>query len=170
MELINLGSFLTEILICICLVCSQVGCVESTHQLDLKVIESGAFSGITNRDIQFMIISEKDNFNDVYNKIRSLELPRPSVPEIDFDQYHVLVALMGQKPTAGYSIYFDNLVLDRDNEIEVKVKFNIPPSDAVLATVVTRPYAIAIIKKGNYKKIKFVNEEGKNLKVLEVSK
>ncbi|MDA2918523.1 protease complex subunit PrcB family protein [Desulfobacterota bacterium AH_259_B03_O07] len=148
--------------------CSQFGCVESAHQLDLKLIESGAFSGITNGDLQFMVISEKDKFTEVYSKIRSLELPRPPIPEINFDKYRVLVALMGQKSTAGYGISFDNLVLQRDNEIEIKVIFNLPPPDSVLATVVTRPYVIASIGKGSYERVKFVNEEGEILNLLDV--
>lgn len=170
MKLSNLDPYLIQILICISLVVSQFSCIESTHQLDLKVIESGSFSGTTNRHLQFMVISEKDNFNEVYGRIRSLELPRPSIPEIDFNKYRVLVALMGQKPTAGYSIYFDNSFLYRNNEIEVKIIFHVPPPDAVLPTVVTRPYAIAKIKKDSYKKVKFVNEEGEILKVLELTK
>jgi len=75
---------------------------------------------------------------------------------------------MGQRPTGGYSIYFDNSLLYRNNEIEVKVILDIPSPEEIVTQAFTYPYAIAKIKKDSYKKVKFVNEEGEILKVLEL--
>ncbi|MBI4641162.1 MAG: protease complex subunit PrcB family protein, partial [Candidatus Tectomicrobia bacterium] len=101
----------------------------------------------------------------VYSKIRSLEFPKPVPPEIDFDKNRVVIAFMGERSTAGYAMTFNQLVLQRGHEIEIKVLLNFPPPDAILAQVVTNPYVIAIVEQGGYNTVKFVTEEGKILKL-----
>jgi len=91
MKLCNIDPYIIQILICISLVLSQFSCKESTHQLDLEMIESGTYSGTYSDSylgmksehlLSFMVISEKHDFNVVYGKFGS----SASVPEIDFNK------------------------------------------------------------------------------------
>ena len=70
----------------------------------------------------------------------------------------VLLGIVGHKPTPGYSMDLDKTVLQRGNEIEAKVTLDSPPPDALLQQIVTNPYVIAIVERGSFKKVRFVNE------------
>lgn len=157
-----------QLLIFVWFVPGLINCVNTQQQLGLEKIESKPYSGIVSDDLEFMVISDKDKFHEIYKQIRSVELPRPSPPPVDFNSYRVLIAFMGRKSTAGYSIDFYNVVLQGNNEIKVKVILNSPQRGAVLAQVTTSPYAIAKVAKGNYESAKFVDEEKKVLRVVKV--
>ncbi len=148
----------------------QTSCVTAQQHISLENIESKPYSGVINDKLEFMLISDSDKFHEIYRRIHSLQLPRSSPPEVDFATYHILIAFMGRKSTAGYAIGFRAAVVQGKNEIQVQVMLKSPQRGAVLAQVTTNPYALAKIAKGNYASVKFVNDESEVLDVVNVSR
>ncbi len=67
-------------------------------------------------------------------------------PEIDFSRQTVLVALMGQQPTAGYTIDIVDVRATGQN-IMAYVATQRPDPDDVVAQVLTYPYSMVVVPK-----------------------
>jgi len=65
-------------------------------------------------------------------------------PQIDFTRYMAAVVLLGRKPTAGYAVTITG-VSDVSDRLEVRYRAAAPAPDAVVARVITSPYAIAVL-------------------------
>ena len=142
------------------------GCQNANSQLQIDVLESNAFSGNNDRKARFMVISDSSGFADVYARTRSHKLKKPQAPSLDFDKKRVLVAFMGQKSTAGYRITFAETLTRSGDTLVVTVNMQSPPQGAVLAQVITSPYAMATVERGDYTKIRFVDEDGTTLATI----
>ena len=153
---------------CVWFAAESAGLSQSPPRLHVRLLESQIHSGVTESHLRFLVISEQQRFLEVYNKIHAATLQKPALPEVDFATQRVLVALMGQKSTAGYAIQFGETALQRQSLIEVTVRLSTPSQDAVLAQVMTSPYALAVIERGTYTQVKFVTEAGQVLEVLDV--
>jgi hypothetical protein len=146
----------------------QTACVQPGRRLRLTTIEADANAGKVGKRLRFLVISQQDTFVKVYRQIGSLRLPRATPPVIDFERYRVLIAFMGQKSTAGYGIGFGKTVVQRGETIEVIVLSATPPPGAILAQIVTNPYAIAIIERDRYATVTFIDESGAAIEKVEM--
>ena len=163
-----ISAHVTSICICIWCVVMQAACAQPGRQLRLTTIEAAANAGKVEKGLRFLVISRQDTFVKIYRKIGSLRLPKATPPVIDFERYRVLIAFMGQKSTAGYGIGFGETVVQRGETIEVKALSAIPPHGAILAQVVTNPYAIALVDRGRYTTVTFINESGAVIERVEL--
>jgi hypothetical protein len=60
---------------------------------------------------------------------------------VDFTKHSVIAVFGGEKPTGGYTVRI--LSIEKDNGgCEVTHRVNAPPRDAILAQVITTPYAV----------------------------
>ncbi|MHB9131282.1 MAG: protease complex subunit PrcB family protein [Armatimonadota bacterium] len=71
---------------------------------------------------------------------------RTPAPEVDFTQNSVVVALMGQQPTAGYGVNIAD-VRATGQRINVFVTETRPKPGDTVAQVITYPYAMAVVPK-----------------------
>lgn len=149
-------------LIGFCIVCALActACSQEARPLPITTLEAGGNSGRFEKGLRLLVVSRAERFATLYGQIASLTLPKPPTPAVDFRKYHVLVAFMGKKSTAGYRIRFAESARRLDRAIEVPVLQSIPAQDAILAQVVTNPYVIAIIARDGYTKVTFVDEKG----------
>lgn len=138
----------------------HTACGQATQLLPITTLETGDNSGKFVENLQFLVISESGAFAELYGQIASLILPKPPPPVIDFTRHHVLVAFMGVRPTAGYSIRFAESARRLSRTVEVPVLQSVPEKDAILAQVVTNPYVIAVIARDNYTEVTFIDEMG----------
>jgi hypothetical protein len=162
-------AYLVAVGVCVWFVSVHAGCQLPRKQVTLQLLESQMHSGVSDRQGQFLVISERTRFVEVYTRIHTTSLQKPSLPAVDFATHRVLVALMGQRSTAGYAIQFDDRIVQRDGTLEVTVRFHTPPKGAMVAQVITSPYALAVVGRGPYTRVHFMNEAGETLQVLDVS-
>lgn len=76
---------------------------------------------------------------------KSLWAGRPA-PNVDFTQYSVLVALMGQQPTAGYSVNITDVRATGTQIMSYLTETKPKPGDQV-AQVLTYPYDMVVVPK-----------------------
>ena len=162
------SAYLVAVSVCVWFVSVHAGCRPPAQQVTLRLLESQIRSGMSKRQGQFLVISDRARFVEVYTRIHAASLQKPSLPSVDFATQRLLVAFMGQQSTAGYAIQFDEGVVQRDGTLEVTVRFHTPPQGAMLAQVITSPYALAVVDRGPYTRVHFVNEAGETLKVFDV--
>lgn len=135
-------------------------CAQATRRLSVTTLEAGVNSGRTGTESRFLIISKPEVFDEFHGQTASLRLPRPPTPVVDFATHRIVVAVMGEKPTAGYGIRFAESAQRQDRTIEVHVLRTSPAQGAALAQVVTNPYVIAIVARDGYTSVTFVDESG----------
>lgn len=142
----------------------QAGCSSIPR---LKVIESRAQSGLTGPETRFLVISDREGFSELHDNIHAVRRPAPPLPDIDFTKQRVVAVFMGMQRTAGYAVDIDEDVRLRSGTLEVTVRFEKPGPGAILAQVITTPYAVAVLGKGAYSRISFVDETGKVLETID---
>lgn len=157
-------SFLTTTALLLTL---QAGCRQSDTMLHLKILDSGIYSGLTNTDMEFAVISDQESLAEVFNRIYSQTYPAADVYRVDFNTQVVLAAFMGKKPTAGYSISFTETATIQNHRLRVTVILQTPPEDAFLPQVITNPYALAVVDIAEYNKVEFAGEDGNIIQVME---
>ncbi len=85
-----------------------------------------------------------------------------------------LVASLGQKNTAGYDVYFENIRTTSHNEIEVQMNKIEPEKGGVQSQVITTPFTVlkVLLKKdGKFpKRVIFKNNNGEVLKGIDIQK
>ena len=67
-----------------------------------------------------LVIRDRAEFNELWNKIMSNIPDKPPLPEVDFSREMLIVAAMGQQPSA-YEIIIDS-ACEVDNQLEVLVR------------------------------------------------
>ncbi len=123
----------------------------------LRSLESGAQSGVTERS--FRIVSDECAFRQLHRSVHAHRIPLPPPPEVDFDRDIVLAAFLGARSTAGYHAGFGEVDVAGDMA-RVIVFERSPPAGAVLAQVVTTPYAMAALSRWNLKAVVLVDPSG----------
>jgi len=130
--------------------------------LAMEQIEVGGQSAAEGDGLQFRIIADPEEFARVYAEIHGGETPQPSPPTIDFAHSVVLAAFLGQRPSAGYGIRLgpaEHVVDDRGPWLQVTVTTRRPPPGAITAQVITSPYCLVRVARGEYRRVRFVSAD-----------
>lgn len=151
---------INTVLACLAAVCLLliVGC-EEEQVLPVVMIDSGAYSGRADAGMQFEAISDQGHLEKVLNDISAQASRKLGLYSVDFESQMIVAAFMGEKPTAGYVVGFEENARLKGDMLEIEVFMVTPPPDAFVAQVITRPYAIAAIDRGDYNHIAFVDSE-----------
>ncbi|MBI3963140.1 MAG: protease complex subunit PrcB family protein [Deinococcus sp.] len=120
----------------------------------LQPLEEGIFSSNTEIETQFFILDNPWDWEAFYRGLISAQVPAPEPPAVSFSTNLVLVALLGQRPTGGYSISFVDAVL-ASGTLTVLVDITEPPDDALLIQAITSPYALALVPRGGVSRVVF---------------
>jgi len=125
----------------------------------MEQIEVGGQSTVETDGMGFRLIAHAGEFARIYREIHSGEVPQPSPPAIDFAHSLVLAAFLGQRPTAGYGIALGparHVVEDDGPWLQVAVTTRQPPAGAIAAQVITSPYSLIRVARGEYRRVRFV--------------
>lgn len=60
-------------------------------------------------EAQNRVIRQEQVFREMWNKLYADHSPVPEVPEIDFEERMVLLAVLGQRPTGGYGLRIEKV-------------------------------------------------------------
>jgi hypothetical protein len=106
-----------------------------------EVLVQGTQSGITTPTEE--IIDSKTEWEQFWQRHTSVQVPPPSLPQVDFAS-SVLVALYGgNRPSSGYSI---TIVAVTEKDSDVRIDYRIDGSGGPL-TVETQPFAILRLQR-----------------------
>lgn len=136
----------------------------STAEMPLAPVESGAQSNVS--DQSFYVLVDPESFRALHASIHAQVLPPRPPPAIDFKKRIVLVAFLGTRPTGGYAIGFGDTATVEGKVATVTVVVDPPPADAILPTMVTTPYALATLRRGDYDQVVFVDSSDSVLERL----
>ncbi len=103
------------------------------------------------------VFLNRDSLEDFISK-RTRVLDGFTLPDIDFERYMVVGVFLGRKPTGGYSLEVDRVILKGD-ELLVEVKEICPNKGQPVLMVITYPYSFILVERRKFKQAKLVVEE-----------
>ena len=95
-----------------------------------------------------ILIQNNESYIQFIESLKLDESQYANFLKVDFKKKDVLVLFQGQKMYGGYSIDIDYISVD-NKTILVKKKETGPQKGELATTVITTPYCIALIPKGN---------------------
>ena len=89
-------------------------------------------------------VSHADLWADFWAAITANQPDPPTLPQVDFEHETVVVLILGERTTGGYSVGIA-AVVERRLEVEVVVLVSRPPPGAMVTQALTTPYYVAAI-------------------------
>ena len=95
-----------------------------------------------------LLIQDNETYIQFIESLKLDEWQYANFLKVDFKKKNVLVLYQGQKNSGGYTIDIES-VSNNDNTIVVKKSEIGPKKGEMATTVMTAPYCVALIPKGN---------------------
>lgn len=95
-----------------------------------------------------LLIQDNETYIQFIESLKLDESQYANFLKVDFKKKNVLVLYQGQKNSGGYTIDIES-VSNNDNTIVVKKSEIGPKKGEMATTVMTTPYCVALIPKGN---------------------
>jgi hypothetical protein len=86
-----------------------------------------------------LVARTPEEWAELWRRHTSIQVPRPPSPEVDFSREMVVCALLGERPSLGWGIEVEAARWD-GQRIVLAARETKPAEDAVVPTVVTRPF------------------------------
>jgi hypothetical protein len=113
-------------------------------EIAFQILEKGDVSGCCEEE--YIIVWNEDEWSGIWNRHTLIREPAEPPPEIDFSNFMVVCAFMGQRPTTGYSIDIERIWTDGE-KVFVEVVKRRPPEGLVVCEMVTCPYVMALVER-----------------------
>jgi hypothetical protein len=108
-----------------------------------------AFSSYTGVvDSMRAVVRDSADWRALWTRINRPFIPMPALPAIDFEREMVVVAGLGNRPSAGYDIVIESAEQDSTG-IEVALRRASPAPGCPVAAVMTQPLDVARIPASN---------------------
>lgn len=95
-----------------------------------------------------LVIETEEEWEEVWEKVVGFQIPKPELPEVDFDTHMIIAVFMGEQRTGGYSIDITRIIREEER-IVVEVEEKHPHPDSPVTMTLTQPYHIVIIEKSH---------------------
>ncbi len=104
-----------------------------------------------------MVIKDIEKLDSLWNVVFKTRIPKPDLPEVNFEKEMVLAVFMGYIPTGGYSVSIENIYA-KGCKVIVERKVVTPEPDELVTMDETQPFHIVKTKKTD-KEIVFVKHK-----------
>ncbi len=123
--------------------------IEETPQLEIMIdLSSGTNGGF--EDPTKKVIKTKEEFLQLWADAHRNLLPPPKAPEVDFEEYQVVIVAMGMRTSGGYSIKINSVNNSKGN-LMISVTETSPGKGCMLTEALTFPFQMIQIKKNDGK-------------------
>ncbi len=92
-----------------------------------------------------LVIKTEDRWKEVWRKVHLLRVPKPELPEIDFQEEMIIAVFMGDRKSGGYEIEIREII-KTEKEIVVQVEEKEPSPESLRTMALTQPYHIIVVK------------------------
>lgn len=115
---------------------------ETKTEVKIKQEWKGSYCGYT--ESSSLVIKDKDQWREIWAKVYALQLPKPDLPEINFEKDMIIAVFMGEHGSGGFSIEIKD-IFKTDKEIVVEVEERKPDHGSIVTMALTQPYHIVVI-------------------------
>ena len=103
------------------------------------VVVNALVSGL--QDSVRTVVSDDSAWRQLWNQVYSIASPMPPVPVVNFSQDRLIVAALGSRPSAGYSVAIDSVTTE-NGATTVYVTRQGPGASCMNATLMTAPVQV----------------------------
>lgn len=137
--------------------CSEIPGFGGNTVNEIETIKSGHYSNYPNDGKVQKVIDTQSEFNVEWEKVHSGVSPLPETPSVNFDSRTVVLMMLEEKPTGGYSI--DEIsVVEKESKVVVSYAEVQPGDDCMTTQALTKPYAILSIPNTG-KEVRFIEKD-----------
>lgn len=154
------GSFLLPVFLALVLIVS--GCA-SPKTLHFETVEQGANSGILQKEQA--VIKTQQEWQALWDRVHSLEEPKPVLPVIDFENEMAVAVFMGQRNTGGYSVEIMEIT-EEYSGLKVYYKESLSLPGGIVTQALTAPYHIVKLNRTD-KPVSFAEQGSGNSSTLQ---
>jgi hypothetical protein len=80
-------------------------------------------------------------------------------PDVDFNENIVVFLSYGEKRTSGYAVEVREMYTRR-KALAIRTVLRLPPADSFQSQVITYPYILLQVSRGDYSRVELVGENG----------
>jgi len=120
-----------------------------------KILAAGLQSAV--RVPVARVISDQLSWQQAWAVIHANQLDPPPVPSVDFSESRVVVLILGERDTGGYSVAVA-AVRELRNAVEVEVAVTAPEPGMIVSQALTSPYSLVAIPRSS-KPVVFVGDD-----------
>ncbi|MEE8440218.1 MAG: protease complex subunit PrcB family protein [Spirochaetia bacterium] len=111
-------------------------------EIPVRVLAAGSQSAV--RVPVAGAITSQVVLEEVWFAIHANQLRPPEVPQVDFGSETVIILILGERRSAGYSVQTAGIAL-RDDSVEVRIEVSSPGPDVMTASVLTSAFELSAI-------------------------
>lgn len=138
---------------------------------DAQVLRASAQCGTATREGSARWLASDEEYRAALAAVdrRRLSGVQREPAAVDFATHGVLLVEMGQRATAGYALDLASADVRRDGDGgTVRVNWNEPPEDAMVAQVLTSPCLFVAVKKDQLRSLKVVDQAGRTRETVKL--
>ncbi|MEM6261048.1 MAG: protease complex subunit PrcB family protein [Bacteroidota bacterium] len=124
--------------------CKHQQTTDGAGEIKFTVIDQGQYSGMEEPEDRF--ISDGASWEAVWSVLQKGVMPRPTLPEVNFETHTLIACGMGTKTSGGYNIQVDK-VEKKEAVITVSVVNSEPGENCLRTSALTQPYVVIKLKK-----------------------
>lgn len=127
---------------------AAAGCASPVAPADLQLtpLTASTDAGGDIRGEATFVVHDAETFQRLWMEFFGRQR---EVPAVDFSQHMVLIATMGQQPTAGFGIEITGMTASRGGSLVVHVRTTAPGANCAVATVLTRPVVVSRARRAD---------------------
>jgi len=137
----------------ICIACGTTWLNYTDNQnISHEIVDQGSYSGY-DEETQVWI-RNAENWNVCWDKLYKNTVPKPNIPEINFNKKHLVACFMGSRSKGGYQVAVEQVQL-KGKILYVDLVYTNPGKDCITTLAITQPYIIIAIPVIDAKDIAF---------------
>jgi protease stability complex PrcB-like protein len=153
----------------ICIMLFLIGCVlsEKSHSKQVKIsyeiIKTGTQGGHEQNNVMVTWMDNNIEYTKTIRKLNHHIISKTKmISPIDFKLYGVVLIEMGQKPSAGFGLELikEYVFIEKGRAI-LQIRWIEPSKDQDTASVLTSPYLLIKLPRGDYNAIDIIDQGNK---------
>ena len=129
------------------------------EQVQYGIVEEGTQMAYQIKRADMVVILDETKFKDFHSRIHRTRIPKPSIPQVDFNSHFVVFLTYGEQLSAGYFMQV-RTVVKREDTVVVRTLLKEPPQDSYQAQALTHPYVFVEIPKNNFQRVEWASVVG----------
>ena len=118
--------------------------VDEGEIIEFETLAKGGYGGI--EEPVNLVIKDNKKWDSLWSKVYKTRIPKPELPEVNFEEEMILAVFMGYYPTGGYSVSIENII-EKEERLIVEKKVVTPGPDDMVTNAITHPFHIVKTKK-----------------------
>ncbi len=144
------------------LIVAASGCT-AKETVRMKTVAASNLCAGTQKAHSLQLVENEAQWQELFfTKIVFAQLPKPALPEVNFEKNAILLIVLDEKPTTGYTLQrSERPAVIENRQLIITVIIEKPEAGALQAQILTRPCLAIEIPGNRYDTIAVYDQNGK---------